>query len=1344
MKKTVLMILFVAAFGLGLFSPGVDGGKESSRKIHPDSPEGLWHSELEMKIGRKAEGMKRPDEPDQFLKYHREIRTQEGEPGPLYPANYRLLALEKALQQQSGLSKRQAALLPWQERGPGNVGGRTRGLIVDPNDATNNTWYAGSVGGGIWKTTNAGSSWLNLTPNLPNLSTSALAMANSHPNILYAGTGEGFGNVDAIRGDGILRSTDRGNTWTQLASTVSNMNFSYVNRIIVSPTDANLLVVGTNTGIFRSTDAGATWAKVYDGGRIQHVLHPAGDFSVQYATRNSFGVLKSTNAGQTWSLLASSFQGAQRIELAVAPSDANRLYAAAETAANAELYMSNDAGSSWSLARQSSGSIVNWLGSQGWYDNTIAVHPYNKDLVYVGGIDLHLIQILGSSSSQTGILGVDLVNTSSFLSFVNWGGPFAGGGIGIGKQFLGATSIDTTDYTSVEIRFGPGKAQLAHRFTRIGGGTYLYRDYVQVPFEVWDVTNNRQLMASFRDWVEDGTFDLIPYEAEPNLQREYMFVHAVPYSPATPGSAIAVSDGHKHKNIYAVWPILTSGATWNPGNLPTSSILIRFGAQSLGSRSISKLTNWYPGLSRPGGGSYPFVHADHHNLLMVSTNPATQAFRIINANDGGVEYSDDGGTVWRKTLNGYNTTQFYGADRKPGSQEYIGGMQDNGTYRSGVNPNSLSNWSDQIGGDGFDVVWHAKNQNLLIAGSQYNSFRKSTDGGNTWKPATTGLLDVGSGKGIFINRLAKSTLDPDLVFAVGSLGVWRSDDFAESWTNSAIASGWGFSSSRGQAAISAADPQIVWAGVRMSSAGSLHVSTNSGHTFSPVTNYSGATLGVLSGLATHPRERETAYALFSIAGAPKILRTTNRGQSWTDISGFVTNNAASTNGFPDVATYCLLVMPHNPSEIWVGTEIGLFISTNDGVTWSLANNGLPAVSVWSLGIVDDEVIAATHGRGIWSVRIPDLLNAPRPEVTLSPRLIALAQGSSGALNIQAGLKSAYDSTQITIDGNVFMTLKANPVAVDTVVAYPVMSAVTISVRVVSFKAGKEFRSTSKSVTVAQIKPFATSYVDSMNSATTNYTTKGFTRQLVAGFSTEAYHTPHPYANNQTYLLQLNVPIVVHSTNSHVVFDEVALVEPGDPGSVFGQEEFWDYCVVEGTKDGITWRPLADGYDADAHPAWRSAYDQLLTGAGSLFRTRTINLRNTFSTGDHVLIRFRMFTDAAVTGWGWVIDNLRIQEGNPAVSVQDRNEVPSEFSVAQNYPNPFNASTNITIGLPARDRVTIKIFDQIGRLIQTVVDREFESGFHRIVWNAETISSGVYFYEVQAGMNRAVRKMILLR
>ena len=179
------------------------------------------------------------DNPDLFAEWHNGIRTAYGETSPGYEFNYKINELLKAqnLSSTKELGKRAVTnkQVDWQSRGPGNVGGRTRGVVIDPTDPTYNTWFVGSVGGGVWKTTDAGSSWQNMTEDLPNLATSALAMSQSNPDIIYAGTGEGFGNVDQIDGSGIWKSTDRGVTWEQLASTANSPEFENIMRIIVDP-----------------------------------------------------------------------------------------------------------------------------------------------------------------------------------------------------------------------------------------------------------------------------------------------------------------------------------------------------------------------------------------------------------------------------------------------------------------------------------------------------------------------------------------------------------------------------------------------------------------------------------------------------------------------------------------------------------------------------------------------------------------------------------------------------------------------------------------------------------------------------------------------------------------------------------------------------------------------------------------------------------------------------------------------------------------------------------------------------------------------------------------------------
>src|ERR1051326_2942584 len=141
-----------------------------------------------------------------------------------------------------GASAHDLAIGTWQPLGPGNIGGRTLALAIRPDDP--NTMYAGSAGGGVWKTTDGGQSWNPLTDLLPSLAITKLAMDPQNPDTLYAGTGEWYTNSqrgDSIRGAGIFKTTDGGATWNQLPGTVSaavTNNFYYVNKIIVSPNNS--------------------------------------------------------------------------------------------------------------------------------------------------------------------------------------------------------------------------------------------------------------------------------------------------------------------------------------------------------------------------------------------------------------------------------------------------------------------------------------------------------------------------------------------------------------------------------------------------------------------------------------------------------------------------------------------------------------------------------------------------------------------------------------------------------------------------------------------------------------------------------------------------------------------------------------------------------------------------------------------------------------------------------------------------------------------------------------------------------------------------------------------------
>ncbi|MBU1097180.1 MAG: T9SS type A sorting domain-containing protein [Bacteroidetes bacterium] len=1289
----------------------------------------------------KVKGYEKMDSPDKFEEYHRLIRTRDGETKPSYPFNYRMTEFKK-INNLSGISLKgvnsSRAQLPWIERGPANVGGRTRGLIVDPDDATKNTWFAGSVGGGVWKTTNAGVSWVHLTEGLPNLSTSTLAMSQSNHNVIYVGTGEGFFNIDAINGNGMFKTTDRGLTWTQLESTAWDANYSAINRLVVDPNNENIVIVATNTGIFRTTDGGTVFTKVYSSGnRVQDLRANPKNFKSLYASIEGKGVYKSKDAGLTWRAPLGDNISGGRAEIDIAPSDTSWLYASVD-GATSKLFASIDEGENWIEVIESKwddwdedgaeGDESTWLGAQGWYDNTIAVNPYDKSEVFFGGIDLWKASITLDSSK--GITSVDIGTIETKFGLVPSNLPYGSGAIGSGEDYWKEKVFEETDLVSVELRFGPGKHQNAHRFI---DNSNTYQDYVDVPFEVWDVTNNKQLMASFLDVRKDGVYNLRA------LNGDILLINAVDYNASTPSADIAKDNGAKFKNIFAFTFRNAPGVSWDAATLPDMTVKIMVGNLPALFRETMPIVDGYLRYK----GNQPDIHVDHHNLVMIPMNATTKSFRVLNSNDGGVAISDDNGVNWRETdENGYNTSQFYGVDKKPGANEYFGGMQDNGTWQSkaGENASATTLYNYRIGGDGYETAWHAADANKMIGGSQYNRLRRSTNGGETFLNANVGFDDWGSSANSpFVSKVTNSKIDPEMVFTVSSKGVWRSDNFAESWTLSPISSSWGGGGVvySAQVAISLADPQIVWAGMYMSATGVPHISKDGGLTFTKTNLYNQVTMGRISGIDTDPIDPATAYATFSFSGAPKVLKTTDYGNSWKDITGFGTNNVSST-GFPDVATYCVLVMPYNNNIIWVGTDIGLVESTDGGASWHYANSGLPAVSVWEMKIVDDQVVVATHGRGIYSVTLPELANYKPPVMAFSPRINGkVSQGGSGLL-FNASLRSVYDSTVVFINNNPVKTILSNDVK-DVNVAIPFAGTGIVTVQLHSYVGGRVLKSYAYSLEVLELLAARLGYETSFSNNISDFVFDGFSAAVVSGFSNEAAHSAHPYENLKEATLVLRVPIVVASSNATFKYDDVAIIESGEPGTVFGDDEFWDYVIVEGNKGG-EWIPLLDGYDARSDSKWLAAYNANASGSSSMFVNHSINLLDKFSAGDTVLIRFRLFADEFTVGWGWAIDNIAIQ--NHLVSVEDE-ILPLTYKLNQNYPNPFNPSTSIKFSVPKESKIALRVYNSLGELVTTLFDGVKTAGIHEIKWNAK-VSSGVYFYRIESDNFIDTKKMVLLK
>lgn len=1319
--------------------------KKSAKAILMESNHKMMQNEI---------GDRKCDKPEELAQIMRNLRIPDGKKKAGYKTNFKLNELALAKKRAKNYKKRDK--LPWIERGPGNVGGRTRGLVVDPDDASGDTWYAGSVSGGIWKTTDAGGSWENLTPDLPNLATVTLDMATTNHDVIYAGTGELVGGSGPIIGDGIFKTTDRGQTWQQLESTVDNDNFHYVSRIIVDPEDENTVLASTDNGIFKTTDGGTSWKQVYEQEDVRQIIPNPENFNVIYAGVTSAGIAKSTDRGETWEIVSMGVRG--RVEITISPSNTDLIYAVDR---DSYLYISEDAGETWFVAQERDADNVQFLGAQGNYNNALAVNPFDQNIIYIGG-QLGTFKVeVGETSGKENLLKAYTDNTDDFLTFVNFGADYLGGGMNTGDN-EGATDLTSSDWVSVEIRFGSGKKQKAHRFTVPDGEgpgvpveDYTYQDYVEVPFEVWDLTNNRQLMVSFRDQERDGKFNLLFRDENEVIKgREYIFVNVVEYDAAAPSDKITKTGGHAYKQIYFLWPTLPEDATWEPNKLPDSKIAVELYKADVKQIYTEEIAHW--SLFSPGidGEFKPYTHADHHKLTVVMNESFPAGFRIIDCNDGGFGISDDGGETWDNPLNGYNTVQFYDADKHPNEDIYFGGTQDNGTFLSEAQPDNLSEWEESLGGDGFEVAWHNTDGNKLIGSLYYNEMHRSDDGGESWRQIGLDIEDFDRPLAPFITQIEESRLDPDLIFAIGKSGIWRSYNFGTTWELGPVENdGLGFvPGTHPQVAASKASNQIVWGGARMSDLGSVYVSTDGGFTYNATSNYEDAELGLLSGIGTHPTQDSTAFVCFSIAGAPKILRTTDLGQTWQDITGFHTDDAKSNNGFPDVAVYSVLVMPHNTDEIWAGTEIGLFISDDNGESWHYADNGLPAVTPYSMRVVGNQVVIGTHGRGVWSAEIEGLSEAETPDVVLGPNLINLGQNARNNFVAELDLREIYDSIAVYKNDEFFEMYEANAEISVKQYIFPIVEMDTTAIYAIAYKEGTAYRSNSiKYMPFELLEPKNEYYAD-FNSGSTDFELDGFAYSLTSGFSNKALQTLHPYDNgpdNSTtdFIAMLKVPIIVREEAAFMDFREIALVEPGDDGTSYGEFGFWDYVIVEASKDMVNWIPLTEGYDCTKHSDWETLYNSAIGGDGTstalghkkYFKLNVLSLNadGAFVAGDEIIIRFRLNADEASRGWGWIVDDLRIQGEANAITNNIGNEI--KLSV---FPNPTNGYVNISTDFGKKvNKLNISVLNASGQLVK---NRSFEqiNGLFTYKLDLSELPKGYYFLKFDADGQKTTKKVIL--
>ncbi len=322
------------------------------------------------------------------------------------------LKLKEIMPEEAGRSDR-AATGNWSSLGPSSSPGGYEGLgrinCIGFRPGDNNTWYVGAPSGGLWKTTDNGTTWTVLTDDNAVLGVSdvvVLAGNTTDEDTIYIATGDrdggsmwslGSGNYNDNNSIGILKSVDGGTTWNTTGLSFNASDQKQITRLLVSPSDSYTLYAAVYyDGLYKTTDGGASWTLISSYSLVDFEFKP-GSSTVMYGSNKIGYIFKSTDGGATWTTVVNNNAiGGRRVNLAVSEADDNVVYAIMSKSDGSlyGVYKSTDSGDSYTKVYDAT-NLLGWKtdgsdsGGQGSYDLTITVDPTDAGTLYVGGVNSH-------------------------------------------------------------------------------------------------------------------------------------------------------------------------------------------------------------------------------------------------------------------------------------------------------------------------------------------------------------------------------------------------------------------------------------------------------------------------------------------------------------------------------------------------------------------------------------------------------------------------------------------------------------------------------------------------------------------------------------------------------------------------------------------------------------------------------------------------------------------------------------------------------------------------------------------------------------------------------------------
>ncbi len=928
----------------------------------------------------------------------------------------------------------------WVERGPNNVGGRTRGLLFDPNDTTNETVFAGGVSGGLWKNSNISNpdaSWQLL--DIPqNLAVSSIVYDPNNSQILYAGTGESYTGGDA-NGNGLWKSSDGGQSWVQVFGGRAN---------------PGTVVVSSGRYLAVSTPVSEQAVYDYSVALFGPSLHDIQTISGTVVLVQDNSETDNDSGGGSFTDACSALTNASELNGKIALIDRGDCYF------TEKVKRAQDAGAiAVIIANNVSGDLVSMSGT----DSSITIPSIMVSITTANKLKTILatntLEVQISFKNLSG--GVPNIEGAFFVNDVvvrNNGGvsevyvaidsgydsdsqTYLGGEtFGLFKSSdSGATwqeiALNSTTYSAVklapnDIEIGAdNKIWIAttDNSANLGGGTILsstdginFNEAYSVPAakrtEIeTSVTNSQTIYVLARQYddVKKGFYPAI-------LKTEDGFATAPTTLPLPDDkdTGIDADDFTRGQSFYDLM-IETD---------PTNDQIVYVGGIDLfksvdGGQSWGQISHWY------GGFQEQYVHADQH--AMQFANSSTMVF----GNDGGVYYSATSGAGISARNKGFATSQFYtlavapstmfetGSHTKYGNDlsnlDYVainlqndvfaGGAQDNGTLLMSSPSDQSAKGIDIFGGDGAATFFSQNpDKKYVISNYVYNNAielhnletdktvtinNEETAHGDFINPQELdSKLDIlysnySSGNNIQIMRYGQIYTGPitkDLMS--NSLLNRRPTTFAVS----------PYTSNASTLVVGLENGKVL----KIENADKDQASQN----WSEIADFDGS----ISDIEFGSSENNLFVTIYNY-GVQSVFYSDNGGQSWQ----------AKEGDLPDIPVRCILQNPLETNEVIVGTDLGVWSTTNffdASPNWSQSQNGMRDVRVTDLDMRNDfAVFASTYGRGIFSSYFK--ANTPTLVISTDNNALTLEQGQTGSYSIDfMALEGFNEETTFSITG----------------------------------------------------------------------------------------------------------------------------------------------------------------------------------------------------------------------------------------------------------------------------------------------------------------------------------------